>query len=542
VGAGPVGLVLAMDLAWRGVRSTVLERRSIDAPAHPKCNTTSARTMEILRRLGCADKYRQCGLPAEFPNDVVYSTRVAGGYELARLHLPGWGKRWTEDRFAFDGGWPSAERPHRASQIYLEQVLRAHAATFELIDLRFQHEVDALTQRDAGVDLQVRDIAAASEYTISAQYAVGCDGGRSTVRRLSDIQMSGAVQALANVWAVFIRSPEILRRSPQPRAWMNWINNAAIRGTVIAIDGEDLWLVHCTVPAGVDPDSFDWRKGVVDVLGFETDFEVLIAEKWRLSRAVADSYHAGRVFLAGDAAHSWPPFAGFGMNAGIEDATGLGWMLAAVQQGWASERLLDAYDAERRPIGEQVSRAAEGMVLAQREITNDPIHRCNLEDAGPTGVAARAHAYEGLIRADSQQFDPKGLNFGIHYDASPIILYDGEEAPALTVGTYEPTTVPGCRAPHFVLSTGQPLFDMLGPGFTLLRSDPSLEVEELVTEAGQRGVPLKIVEIGHEPKARSLYQRKGVLVRPDQYIAWRADDAPPCWGQVLRTVLGDTAC
>ena len=146
-GAGPVGLVAAMDLAWRGIPVIVLEKRDDVAPAHPRCNTTSARTMEILRRLGCNDAYRACGLNADYPNDVTYSTGLTG-VEFARYHLPAAGAGAMAERVAHDGGWHSAERPHRATQFYLERVLRAHARTFDLIDLRFCQEVVDVQQAD----------------------------------------------------------------------------------------------------------------------------------------------------------------------------------------------------------------------------------------------------------------------------------------------------------------------------------------------------------------------------------------------------------
>lgn len=539
VGAGPVGLVLAMDLASRGVSTIVLEQRSSDAPAHPKCNTTSARTMEILRRLGCADDYRRCGLPADYPNDVIYATQAAAGHVLGRLALPSSGDRWAGDRFAFDGGWPSAERPHRASQMYLERVLREHASTFDLIDLRYDQAVEAVSQDAEGVRLKVRDMTSGETSNWTAPYVVGCDGGRSTVRRALNVRMVGAAAAQANIWAIFMRCPELLAKCPQPPAWMTWVNGAKARGMLCAIDGRETWLAHCTLPPGVEHDDFDWRQGVRDLLGYEAQFELLAAEKWRLTRAVAERYRVGRVFLAGDAAHAWPPFAGFGMNSGIEDAVGLGWMLAGVVRGWAGEGLLDAYEAERKVVGELVSRAAESMVLAQRAITNDPLHRGNLELDGPEGDASRAHVGRRLVEIDSQQFNPVGLNFGVPYEGSPAIAYDNGPPPApFTVGRYEASTAPGSRAPYFVLADGRSLYDVIGEGFALLRSDPDVDVGPLMQAAARRGAPLALLDIGHEPKAQELYDTPLVLVRPDQRIAWRGARPPGEPDQLFANVLG----
>lgn len=541
VGAGPVGLTLAMDLAWRGVPVVVLEQRGEEDPAAPKCNTTSARTMEILRRLGCSEDYRRCGLPPDYPNDVVYATCFSGGHELARLNLPASGERWGADRFAFDGEWPSAERPHRASQMYLERVLRSHAARFDLIDLRFDHELLDVVQREDLVELTVGTGDAGAIETFAAPFVVGCDGSHSTVRHKMGVRMVGAAPTSANVWAIFLKCPELVARGPQPRAWMSWIIGSKARGMICAINGTDTWLVHCTVPPGMEHDDFDWHQGVRDLLGMDVPFEVIATEKWRLSRAVAEQYRVGNVFLAGDAAHSWPPFAGFGMNSGIEDAVGLGWMLAGVLQGWAPATLLDSYDAERKRVGERVSRAAEAMVMAQREIVNHPDHRHNIDRQGDVARASREYIGRRLLAVDSQQFNPVGLNFGICYDQSPIICYDGAVQPEFAVGKYQPSTAPGCRAPHFVLADGSPLYDLLGASFTLLRTDPAIDVARFLHSAGQRRIPLLVIDIGHEPKAMALYKHKLLIVRPDQRVAWRADRMPSDPDAVLARVTGDGA-
>jgi hypothetical protein len=229
------------------------------------------------------------------------------------------------------------------------------------------------------------------------------------------------------------------------------------------------------------------------------------------------------VFICGDAAHIWVPFAGYGMNAGIADATNLSWMLAGVLQGWAAPDLLAAHEAERLPITEQVSHYAMATALAlarQRAAVPE-----NIEDPGPEGDAVRARVGKEAYAINVAQLCCGGLNFGSFYDASPIIAYDGEPAPSYTLYDFTPSTVPGCRTPHFFLCDGRSLYDAMGPGYTLLRFDPAVAVGAIVAAAAKRGVPLAVLDVAADAAA-GLYRHKLLLSRPDQHVAWRGDAAP----------------
>ncbi len=228
-------------------------------------------------------------------------------------------------------------------------------------------------------------------------------------------------------------------------------------------------------------------------VGEDFDFEVLGKEDWIGRRLVADKFREGRVFLCGDSAHLWVPYAGYGMNAGIADAMNLSWLLAAHLKGWAPEGILDAYERERQPITDQVSRFAmrhaEGAI---RERTSVPPE---LEDDSPEGDAARKAVGEEAYKLHVQQFACAGLNYGYFYDNSPIIAYDGEAAPGYTMYDYTPSTVPGCRTPHIWLDDGRSLYDAMGPDYTLLRFDPAIDVSALKEAAKQREVPLAVLDI-----------------------------------------------
>jgi hypothetical protein len=211
------------------------------------------------------------------------------------------------------------------------------------------------------------------------------------------------------------------------------------------------------------------------------------------------------------------------MNAGIADAANLAWKLAAVLEGWASPRILDTFDPERRPITDQASVLITDIarkVTAQRDGISGDIER---PDA--VGEAARARVGEAAYALDVEQQCCGGLNFGYGYDRSPIIAYDAERQPAYTMGTFTSSTVPGCRAPHLWLGDGVSLYDALGPGYTLLRFDPTAAVAGIVGAAARRNVPLKVLDVP-TPQARTLYGHDLVLVRPDQHVAWRGDEEP----------------
>ncbi len=238
---------------------------------------------------------------------------------------------------------------------------------------------------------------------------------------------------------------------------------------------------------------------------------------------VADRFRDRRAFICGDSAHLWVPYAGYGMNAGIADAMNLSWMLEACLQGWAPESLLEAHERERQPITEQVSRFA--MSHAERAIQERTSVPPELEDDTPEGAEARRRVGAAAHALHVQQFACAGLNYGYFYDRSPIIAYDGEAAPAYTMHDYTPSTVPGCRTPHFWLADGRSLYDAMGPGFTLLRFDRTASVDGLVQAAADAGVPLELldVEAGEIPDA---YRHRLVLSRPDQHVAWRGDAEP----------------
>ena len=485
VGAGPVGLTLAIDLAWRGIDVTVIETRARAEPPEPKCNHVAARTMEIFRRLGVAGKVRNAGLPADYPHDISYRTTFTG-QELTRIRIP-----CRRDRFAVTDGpdcnWPTPEPPHRINQIFLEPILFEHAAVQPHIRIINRASVEHVMVGDMLASAMLRDLDNGAAGRMSSRFLVGCDGARSVVRKAIGAKLSGD-DMVQRVQSTYIRAPDLLNLQRHERAWGTGSINPRRAGMVYAIDGRERWLVHNYMkPDEPDFEQVDRDACIRTILGVNSDFryDIISKEDWVGRRLIADKFRDRCAFIAGDAAHIWVPYAGYGMNAGIADAMNLSWLLAAHLNGWAPPSILDAYEAERWPITSQVSRFA--MSHAEAEIRRRGAVPGEIEDAGSQGELARREVGRLAYEVNVRQYACAGLNFGTYYDSSPIIAYDGAEHPAYTMDSYTPSTVPGCRTPHLRRDDGGSLYDAMGPEFTLLRFDPSAETAPLQGAAAAQG-------------------------------------------------------
>jgi 2-polyprenyl-6-methoxyphenol hydroxylase-like FAD-dependent oxidoreductase len=523
VGGGPVGLTLALDLASRGIDVTVTEIRHAGELPSVKCNQVSSRSMEVYRRLDIATTIRAAGLPPDHPHDVACRISATGP-ELSRITLPSPAGR-SRGEPGDDTWWPTPEATHRINQTYLEPILVAHAAAHPRIRILNSMEFEEFSQDERGVTGLARDLDNGARISFSCRYLVGCDGARSVVRHGMGATLSG-VPVIQRVQSTYFRAPALKSLLPGKPAWMYLAFNPRRCGTMMSIDGEERWLIHNFLYNGepeFDSIDRDWAIRSILGVGPEFEYEVISKEDWIGRRLVADRFQNGRVFICGDAAHLWIPHAGYGMNAGIADADNLGWMLAAVLNGWAAPAMLAAYQAERQPITDQVSKFAFKMSQdnskQRREIPAE------IEQDSPTGEAARAAIGRQARDLYIQQQCCGGLNFGYFYEGSPIVVYDGAPHPDYSMGQFTSTTVPGGRAPHFWLCDGRSLYDALGQGFGLLRFDPSVAVDGLIAAANKRRFPLAILDID-DGDVKELYTRKLVLVRPDRHVAWRADAAP----------------
>ncbi len=525
VGAGPVGMTLALCLAKRGIASYLVELRSAETLPDVKCNHISSRSMELFRSLGISQDLRAAGLPDNYPHDVSYRTSTLGE-EIARIHIPGRNTRLT-DHSGPDGNWPTPEPPHRINQQYIEPILRRHVQKQSLITCLYRHQVLSFTQDENQVTAQIQhlDQPHSQALTLSVAYMVGCDGGRSMVRKGMGAKLVGD-EVVQRVQSTCIRAPHLIERMKAPPAWAMFTVNPRRSGNIYAIDGKEVWLIHNYLrDHEADFESVDRDWAIRTILGVDDQFEydVMSKEDWFGRRLVSDKLQEGRVFVAGDAAHLWVPYAGYGMNAGLADASNLAWHLAAQIESWASTHALTAYEIERHPITEQVSRFAmnhaHAMNKRRKEIPE------NLEEQSTEGAKARAKFGQDLYDLNVQQYCCAGLNFGYFYDQSPVMVYDAESAPDYSMGSFTASTVPGCRAPHFWLEQGTSLYDALGVAYTLicLKPECDADISPLQMAAAEAKMPLKVLDVSGHQAIPKEYCHHFAIVRADAHTVWRGD-------------------
>ena len=539
VGGGPVGMTMALCLAQRGIASYLVELRWAETLPDVKCNHISARSMELFRSLGISQDLRAAGLPDDYPHDVSYRTSTLGE-EIARIHIPGRNTRLT-DHSGPDGHWPTPEPPHRINQRYIEPILRRHVQRQSLITCLFRHQVVSFIQDENQVTAQIQNLETpdALPLTLNATYMVGCDGGRSMVRKGMGAKLVGD-EVVQRVQSTCIRAPQLIEHMKAPPAWAMFTVNPRRSGNIYAIDGKEVWLIHNYLRDNeADFESVDRDWAIRTILGVDANFqyEVMSKEDWFGRRLVSDKLQQGRVFVAGDAAHLWVPYAGYGMNAGLADAANLAWHLSAQIEAWASPLALSAYEKERHPITEQVSRFAMNhaheMSKRRREIPQQ------LEDSSTEGAAARAAFGQDLYNLNVQQYCCAGLNFGYFYDQSPVMVYDEEKAPDYSMGGFTASTVPGCRAPHFWLAEGRSLYDELGKGYTLLcfKANEESSVDCLTKAAAEAGMPLKILTVSCTVNVPEEYKHAFVMVRSDAHTVWRGHELTPSSAHQLVAAL-----
>jgi 2-polyprenyl-6-methoxyphenol hydroxylase-like FAD-dependent oxidoreductase len=264
-GAGPVGLTLAMDLASRGLRVIIAEIRRYAEPPNVKCNHVAARTMEVFRRLGVAQKLRDAGLPPDYPNDVAFRTSVCG-LELTRIPIPCRRDRYTATQGP-DTWWPTPEPPHRINQLFLEPLLLEHTAALPQVTLLNRTRLESFEQEPGSVTALLRDLDTGVERRVTARFLVGCDGGASTVRKQMGAKLEGTA-VIQRVQSTYIRAPQLKAMIPGKPAWSYYSSNPRRCGTMFAIDGHETWLVHNHLkPDEPEFDSIDRDASIRNIIG-----------------------------------------------------------------------------------------------------------------------------------------------------------------------------------------------------------------------------------------------------------------------------------
>jgi len=512
VGAGPVGLGLALDLGWRGIRCMQIDQIRERPIIHPRAGGLSARTMEYCRRWGIADQVRDAGFPRDRPMDVVYCTGL-NGHLIGRHTAPP-----LKDRPRLK---TSPEIRERIPQIWFDPLLVSAIRTYpDYIELHYGHRLTEFADYGDYVDAHVMDDNTSEELIVRAQYMVACDGNDSGVRKMLKIAEEGEGLLNTSVNAIF-RSRNLKQFNAMGEGVRYlFIGPNGTWANMTVIDGHDLW--RFTVLGAKERLSMGPAEIASEIrTAFGNDkieFEILAVAPWRRQEFNAARYRVGRVFLAGDAAHTMSPTGGQGMNTGMGDATDLGWKLEASIKGWGGAYLMDSYEAERRPIGIRNATWSSGNFRNWVQ-SGDWTH---IREDNEEGRRARADASEFYLKSLHSEWVSDGISLGYRYNNSPICVPDGSPEPPDEASVYEPSARPGSRAPHAWITPDRSTLDLFGREFVLLRFEQT-DVAPLINAARTRSVPLKVVDI-NDPEITALYGQPLVLVRPDGHIAWRGDN------------------
>ena len=496
VGAGPVGLVLAIDLGQRGIRCTLIEKKP--APQFlPKMERCNARTMEIFRRMGIAEKVRAAGLRADVPMDV-YIVEALNRPPLLHSPYPSVAEARRRIDECTDASMP-LEPYQLISQYTLEPLLKSIAESLPSVSVRYGCEFVSFEQ-DAN---EVRTTT--DKGLITSKYLVGCDGGGSAVRRQLGIALHGEANILKLRQALY-RCDELFDRlpiGPGPGHGRHYHVADAQSTFLIMQDSTRHWTLHATV----DEDA-QMAAQFEKTVGVPVKYEMLYVGEWRMNLLLAERYGEGRVFLAGDAIHLVIPTGGLGMNGGVGDAIDLGWKLAATLRGWGGPKLLASYEIERRQVGERNVAASRYASQGRRKWRGE---WRNLEKLVEVARVEQPKSNEMI-----------GAELGYRYEGSPVIC-DEPGGPEHRFREYVPTTWPGARLPHLWLDGHVAIQDKIGDGYTLLRLASTVDVSAVTKQF--QGIPFAILDIPGR-KARDLYGCDLILLRPDMHIVWRGNRLP----------------
>ncbi len=525
VGAGPVGLTLAIDLGKRGIRCTLIEKN--DAPlGYPKMERCNPRTMEIFRRLGLAEKVRAAGYPEDWPLDV-YLVFDLMHPPLVRMPHPSVAEAKARRDATDDGSMP-LEPYQIISQYTLEPLLKSVAESIPNLDVRFGHEFVSFAQDAGGVTAEVRKTNGEA-ISIRAQYLVGCDGGSSPVRRQLGFRMEGEPHLREMRQALF-HCPDLYKatKAPPARHYHRIDNHWTL---FIVQDSRE----HFTIHAIVDSDE-DMARLFEKTVGAPVKYEMLHCARWVQRLLLAEHYGDGRVFIAGDAAHLVIPTGGLGMNTGVGDAVDLSWKLAAVLNGWGGPNLLATYETERRQVGGRNIKAS-GQGTSGRAVWRDA-WQPNIGDGTPEGQAALDRLLE-LFRQEAPKANRVvGAELGYRYEDSAAICNE-LGGPPHNHEAYEPTSWPGARLPHVWIEPGRvSVHDRIPDGYTLLRTGgDKADASPLAKAFAGIGAPFHVLDL-EATNARAVYGFDYLLVRPDLHVVWRGNALPADPARVACTVTG----
>jgi 2-polyprenyl-6-methoxyphenol hydroxylase-like FAD-dependent oxidoreductase len=548
IGGGPVGLSTALHLDAQGIDCVVVEKHPSTA-THPKASYFNVRTMEVLRQLGVADDVYATAM---MPEGVSFYTKICG-YKLGVLGMTDYLDH--VERVLASTASPGCV----SSQIVLEAILKEHAERAPHVSVLFHHEKIAIEQDDVSVRATLLNRASGERFVIEADYAIACEGVRSSTREELGRRLVGP-PPFGHCINIYLEADLQSLVSERNQA-LFWISTPDATGGFIALGGDQRKYCFNTPyfpEKGERPEDFTEERCLAKVRAAigsqDLPIKILAVGPWVLCGQVIDEYRQGRIFFAGDTAHLNIPTGGFGFNTGMQETHNLAWKIAAVLRGDAPDALLDTYHQERRPIAVfNVEKSRENAInIRDTGATFGGYVPDNDEIDLDTAKGRRQRAEKSAaIAKQKTHFLFLGQEIGYGYWDSPLVVPDGsrhyaeENAIEDPVYIYVPNARPGARAPHcWVARADKPderiaIHDLFGKEFVLLThglrstawaTDVALPVGRTGVSHYRVGAPrsdANLIDLdGTWARFYGIDSEGAVLVRPDGHVSWRARGTP----------------